>query len=63
MTRQYRMPKKYNRMRTSDHCEDCGEKKLPKELYQRTDADNIAISWHNPILCKKCYLEKYGDMT
>jgi hypothetical protein len=60
MSRQYKMPRKYNRMRASDHCENCGEKKLAEELRQRADESNIAITWHAPILCQKCYREKYG---
>lgn len=57
MSRQYRPPR-YSR-RIPDHCQRCGEKKPPTELFFRVDASNESITRNAPMLCEACYKAVY----
>lgn len=55
MSRQYKMPRKYNRPRPyRGKCEGCGKPTPVNEVSQRVDESNVSISWHAPYLCKEC---------
>lgn len=60
MRGQYKMPKKYSKSRKyNGKCEECG--KVTKEVYQKVDGNNIAISYHALYLCEECYKRRYSD--
>lgn len=56
MSRQYRMPRRYNRIRKyGGKCEGCGQPTPEREIRQTADESNISITWHAPYLCPVCW--------
>ena len=42
-------------------CRKCGKPFCGKHIYSYVDGSNCAITKNNPLLCKECYIEKYGN--
>ncbi len=58
MSRQYRAPR-YSR-RVPDKCQSCRKQFPPKELFIYVDGNNGSITRNSPVLCRACYVARYG---
>ena len=41
-------------------CMDCRATLCAKHAYQRVDGNNIAITRSAPVLCRECFVKRYG---
>jgi len=41
-------------------CASCGKVLCAKHAFSYVDGNNKAITDNSPILCKECYIKKYG---
>lgn len=44
-------------------CSSCKEKFCAKHIYSRIDGNNVSITKYAPLLCHKCYGEKYDPVS
>lgn len=42
-------------------CSKCKKELTPQTAYIYVDGNNCAITKNSPMLCKECYIEKYGN--
>ena len=47
--------------KTKNTCRMCGKPFCNSHLYSYVDESNIAITKNSPLLCKECYIKRYGN--